>query len=45
MDRNELPLESRHLAVPSGVSKTIPETMVIWRKPCTYLAPSPNGPK
>jgi hypothetical protein len=28
MDRNELPLEPRHLGVPSGTSKMIPEPMV-----------------
>jgi hypothetical protein len=28
MDRNKLPLEPRHLRVPSGASKTIPEPMV-----------------
>jgi hypothetical protein len=38
MDRNEYPLEPRHLGVPPGASKTISEHMVLWRKPCTYLA-------
>jgi hypothetical protein len=28
MDRNELPLERRHLGVPSGASKMISEPMV-----------------
>jgi hypothetical protein len=48
-NRNEFPLEPRHLEVPSVGSKTISEPMVLWRKPCTYLAPSltlsPNRPK
>jgi hypothetical protein len=40
MDQNELPLEPRHLAVPSGASKTISEPMVRWAQTvllsCTY---------
>jgi hypothetical protein len=47
--QNEFPLEPRHLGVPSGVSKMISEPMVLWRKSCTYLAPtltlSPNRSK
>jgi hypothetical protein len=46
---NMLPLEPRHLGVPSGVSKTIFELWYIWHKSCTYLIPtvtlSPNGAK
>jgi hypothetical protein len=38
-DRNEHPLEPRHLEVPSSVFKMISEAMVCWRKPCNYLAP------
>jgi hypothetical protein len=42
MDRNELPLESCHLGVPSGASHGLAQT-------CTYLAPkltpSPNKSK
>jgi hypothetical protein len=56
MTRNEFPLERRHLGVPSGASKIISvrpkwilTLLYVWRKPCTYLAPtltpSPNGPK
>jgi hypothetical protein len=49
MDRNEFLLEPHHLGVPSGASKMISEPMVLWHKPCTYLAPtvtlSPNEPK
>jgi hypothetical protein len=41
--------EPSHLGAPSGASKTISELEVVWRKPCTYLAPivtlSLNGPK
>jgi hypothetical protein len=41
MDQNELPLEPRHLAVPSGVSKTISEPVVCWVQTvllsCTYI--------
>ena len=48
MDPNNLPLEPRHLGVPSGASKMISEPMVRLAKPCTYLAltltTSPNGP-
>jgi hypothetical protein len=48
-DQDKLPLEPRHLGVPSGASKIISEPLLVWRKPCTYLAltltPSPNGPK
>jgi hypothetical protein len=36
----ELSLESRHLGVPSAVSKTISETLLFWRKLCIYLAPT-----
>jgi hypothetical protein len=46
---NEFPLEPCHLVVPSGASKMISEPMVLWRKSCTYLAPTltqcPNRPK
>jgi hypothetical protein len=49
MDRNELPLGPRNLGVLLGASKTIYVPMVVWCKPCTYLAPtlamSPNGLK
>jgi hypothetical protein len=49
MDQNELPLEPRHLGVPSGVSKMISNPMVRSVQTCTYIAPtltlSPNGPK
>jgi hypothetical protein len=48
-DKNEFPLQPRHLAVPSDASKMISKPMVLWRKPCTYhastLTLSPNGPK
>jgi hypothetical protein len=41
MDRHELPLEPRHLGVPSGASKNdFLRLWYIWRKPCTYLAPT-----
>jgi hypothetical protein len=47
--RNKLPLELRHLGVPSGAFKMIFEPMVRRRKPCTHLAPKltlpKNGPK
>jgi hypothetical protein len=46
MDRNELQLEPRHLGVPLGASKTIPEPMVRLAQTMHYLAPtqtpSPN---
>jgi hypothetical protein len=49
MDRNEHPLEPRHLGVPSVASRTISEPMVCSTKPCIYLASrlalSPNRPK
>jgi hypothetical protein len=49
MDRNKLPLEPRHLVVPSGASKMIFEPMVRLVQTYTYLAPtlttSPNEPK
>jgi hypothetical protein len=49
IDRSEHPLEAHHLGVLSGAPKLFYEPMYVWRKPCTYLAPtltlSPNGPK
>ena len=47
MDQIEIPLEHRHLGVPSGSSKMISKPIYVWWKPCNYLAltltPSPNG--
>ena len=50
MDQIELPLEHRHLGVPTGASKTISEPIGTFGvKPSTYLAStltlSPNGLK
>jgi hypothetical protein len=48
-DRNKLPLDPRHLGVPSGVSKWFLSLWYVQRKPCTNLVPrltvSLNGRK
>jgi hypothetical protein len=40
MDRNELPLEPRHLGVPSGASKMIYEPMVCLAQTVHHLTPT-----
>ena len=42
MDRIELPLEPRHLEVPSGASKTISEPMVCLAQPVHLYATDTN---
>jgi hypothetical protein len=37
-DGNELPLDQRHLGVPSVCPIWLQSLWYIWRKPCTYLA-------
>jgi hypothetical protein len=44
MDRNKLSLEPHHLGVPSCASKTFLSLWYVWRKPCTYLAPTVTPP-
>jgi hypothetical protein len=39
-DWNEILHDPRHLGVPSGASKMIPNLRYVWRKPCIYLESS-----
>ena len=49
MGQNEIPLDPRHLGVPSVRLKRCLSLWYVWRKPCNYLAPtltlSPNSSK
>jgi hypothetical protein len=38
IDRNELPLDPRHLVVRRVCAKRFMSLWFVWHKPCTYLA-------